>query len=126
MKATRLYDTFHQTCPNCHEGHMFRHPVFSTRFMAMNNTCPNCGFDFIQEPSFYFGAMYFSYAFQVAVFVLVYFVLRYTIDPGTWTYVTWMIIGSFAILPWNYRVSRAAWLNLLVKPGGNVYNRHNR
>jgi uncharacterized protein (DUF983 family) len=95
---------------------MFSSPAFSPRFIRMHNNCPACGFDFVQEPSFYFGAMYFSYAFQVVVFVLVYLLLRYTIDPDTWTYVAWMIVGSVVVLPWNYRMSRAAWISLFVAP----------
>jgi uncharacterized protein (DUF983 family) len=113
-QGTKLYSVLHQKCPRCQEGDMFAHPAFSTKFVEMHKTCPACGFDFIQEPSYYFGAMYFSYAIQVVVFVAVYFVLRYTIDPDTWTYVAYMITGSILILPLNYRISRAAWINLFV------------
>ncbi|HEY9048608.1 MAG TPA: DUF983 domain-containing protein [Ohtaekwangia sp.] len=113
-KGEKLYSVLYQKCPSCHEGNMFTHPVWSPKFADMNKNCPVCGFDFIQEPSYYFGAMYFSYAIQVAVFVLVYFVLRYTWDPGTWTYVIYMILGSIVILPLNFRLSRAAWINLFV------------
>jgi uncharacterized protein (DUF983 family) len=93
---------------------MFKAPVWSPRFANMHAHCPVCGFDLVQEPSFYFGAMYFSYAFQVAVFVAVYLVLRFTINPDTWTYVWYMIAGSIAILPLNFRMSRAAWINLFI------------
>ena len=98
---------------------MFKYGVLSPKFMQMHKSCPVCGFDFIQEPSFYFGAMYFSYAIQVAVFVMVYLVLRFTIDPGDWTYVGWMIASSVAILPFNFRWSRLAWINLFAsyRPG---------
>lgn len=112
-KETKLYSALFQKCPQCHKGDMFKHSAFSLKFGEMHKNCPVCGFDFIQEPSFYFGAMYFSYAIQVAVFVLVYLILRYTIDPGTWTYVIWMIVGAVIILPFNFRWSRAAWLGLL-------------
>lgn len=105
-----------QKCPHCQKGDVFKHPTLSLRFGDMNKNCPVCGFDFVQEPSFYFGAMYVSYAFQVAVFVLVYFVLRYTTDPGTWTYVIWMIVGSIAILPLNFRLSRIIWLAMFARP----------
>jgi uncharacterized protein (DUF983 family) len=115
QKGTKLYSVVHQKCPNCQEGDMFKHSALSLKFAEMHKNCPVCGFDFIQEPSFYFGAMYFSYAFQVAVFVAVYFALRLTVDPDTWTYVIWMIIGAVAILPLNFRWSRAAWINLFVK-----------
>ena len=118
-KGTKLYSVLHQKCPQCHEGAMFKYGVFSTKFMQMHKNCPACGFDFIQEPSFYFGAMYFSYAIQVAVFALVYVLLRYTFDPGEWTYVAWMIGAVVAILPLNFRWSRLAWINLFAsyRPG---------
>ncbi len=114
-KGSKIYSVVHQKCPSCQKGDMFAHGTFSTRFMKMNKACPKCGYDFIQEPSFYFGAMYFSYAFQVAVFVAVYLLLRFTIDPGTWTYVAWMIVGALVVLPLNFRWSRVAWLNLFTR-----------
>lgn len=120
-KGNKLYSVLYQKCPNCHEGNMFSHSVWSPRFADMHKTCPVCGFDFIQEPSFYFGAMYFSYAFQVVVFVAVYLILRFTTDPGTWTYVAYMILGSILILPWNFRVSRVAWINLFVSYRGKKF-----
>jgi uncharacterized protein (DUF983 family) len=113
-KGTKLYSVLHQKCPKCQEGKMFAHGAFSTSFAEMNKNCPVCGFDFIQEPSFYFGAMYFSYAFQVGIFVAVYLLLRYTFNPDTWTYVWWMIAAVVALLPLNFRMSRAAWINLFV------------
>lgn len=113
-KGTKMYSILHEKCPKCHTGNMFTHSPFSRHFMEMNKTCPHCGFDLIQEPSFYFGAMYVSYAIQVAVFVAVYFALRFTTDPDTWTYVVYMIVGSIVILPFNFRISRVAWINMFV------------
>jgi uncharacterized protein (DUF983 family) len=118
-KGTKLYSVLHQKCPQCQEGDMFKHGAFSTSFMQMHKNCPVCGFDFIQEPSFYFGAMYFSYAIQVAVFVAVYLLLRVTFNPDMWTYIIWMIVAVVAILPLNFRWSRLAWINVFAsyKPG---------
>lgn len=114
-KGTKLYSVLHQKCPQCQEGNMFKHSSFSLKFGEMHKNCPVCGFDFIQEPSFYFGAMYFSYAILVAIFIVVYFILRYTINPSEWTYLIWMIICAFAIMPLNFRWSRLAWINLFAK-----------
>jgi uncharacterized protein (DUF983 family) len=110
-----LTATMLQKCPRCREGRMFQHAPYSPGFMQMNAHCSKCGLDFLQEPSFYFGAMYFSYAIQVVVFVLVYLVLRFTIDPGTWTYVIYMVVGALMIAPINYRWSRVAWLAIFVR-----------
>lgn len=111
-KGIKLYSVVNLKCPRCHEGDMFSHPVWSAKFAEMNKQCEVCGFDFIQEPSYYFGAMYISYGMQVAVFVAVYLGLRYTINPDTWTYVWAMIAASILILPFNFRISRAGWINL--------------
>lgn len=122
-KGTKLYSVVHQKCPHCQEGNMFKHGAASLKFAVMNKNCPVCGFDFIQEPSFYFGAMYFSYGIQVAVFVFVYLVLRFTTNPADWVYITWMIVAAALILPLNFRWSRVAWINLFAKYKGQAYRK---
>jgi uncharacterized protein (DUF983 family) len=99
---------------------MFAHGVLSPKFSVMNKNCPVCGLDFMPEPAYYFGAMYFSYANQVAVIVGVYLLLKFTIDPGLWTYMLGVIIGTLLILPWNFRMSRLAWINLFHSYKGPV------
>ena len=111
-KKSKLYSVIFQKCPQCHEGNMFKSAPYSRRFADMNKNCPVCGFDLVQEPQFYFGAMYFSYAIQVIIFVTVYLGLRYTIDPDTNTFIVAMTVAVIAILPLNFRWSRAAWINL--------------
>jgi len=119
-KGTKLYSIIHQKCPRCHEGNMFTYGTLSPRFMVMNKCCPVCGLDFNPEPAYYFGAMYFSYADQVAVFVGVFLVLRYTVNPESiWTYVLWVILASILVVPLNFRLSRLAWINLFFKYRGN-------
>ena len=113
-KDSKLYSVIHQTCPRCHEGKMFASPTYSRHFMKMNKTCSHCGLDFIQEPSYYFGAMYFSYAIQVVVFVMVYFILQFTNYLNDFTFVIWTVVAVCLILPLNYRVSRVMWINLFI------------
>jgi hypothetical protein len=64
--------------------------------------------------------MYFSYAVQVAIFVGVYLILRFTTNPGLWSYVLWVTVGSILVLPLNFRWSRLAWINLFYKYRGNT------
>lgn len=113
-KSSKLYSVIHQKCPRCHEGDMFENSTFSVHFAKMHKNCPHCNLDFVREPSYYFGAMYFSYAIQVAVITAVYLALEFTIQPGTWTYVAWMIAAILLIVPFNYRVSRVMWINLFI------------
>lgn len=117
-KGSKLYSIIHQKCPRCQEGDMFKYRTLSPKFMEMNKTCPVCGLDFNPEPAYYFGAMYFSYAVQVTVFVGVYLLLRFTMDPSFWVYVLGVTLGSILILPWNFRLSRLAWINLFFKYRG--------
>ncbi|MBU6274968.1 MAG: DUF983 domain-containing protein, partial [Bacteroidetes bacterium] len=51
----------------------------------MHDDCPHCGFHFEIEPGFFWGAMYISYAFSVAVSVI-FGVATYVVfdDPALW------------------------------------------
>ena len=111
-KGTKMYSILHQKCPRCQEGDMFKYSTINPRFSVMNKNCAVCGLDFQQEPAYYFGAMYFSYAVQVIIFVGVFLVLKFTVNPGAWSYVMWTVIVSILVLPWNFRMSRLAWINL--------------
>jgi uncharacterized protein (DUF983 family) len=111
-KGSKLYSVFNNRCPRCHEGKMFKYSALNPKFMEMNKVCPVCGLDFNPEPAYYFGAMYFSYAVQVIVCVGVYLALRFTVDPGIWTYALAVLLVSILVLPWNFRISRLAWINL--------------
>ena len=103
-----------QKCPQCHAGKMFKSNSYSVEFTKMESKCSCCGLDFIREPSFYFGAMYFSYTIQVAILVGVYLFFRLTTNPEEWTYIIWSIGLTILLLPWNYRISRVLWIYLFV------------
>lgn len=119
-KGTKIYSIIHQKCPRCQEGNMFKYGPLNPKFAVMNKNCPQCGLDFNPEPAYYFGAMYFSYAVQVAVFVGVFLLLKFTSDPGLWTYALWVGLASLIIMPWNFRMSRLAWINLFFNYKGKA------
>jgi hypothetical protein len=66
------------------------------------------------EPSFFFGSMYVSYGFQVAILMATYLSLRLTINPSAWIYVFTAITATLVTLPFSFRLSRAIWINLFV------------
>lgn len=76
----------------------------------MNNCCVHCEASFIPEPGFYFGALYVSYAFTVALFVGIWFGLYVLFDPADWIYILAMILGSVLIIPFSFRYSRILFL----------------
>jgi uncharacterized protein (DUF983 family) len=119
-KGTKLYSIIHNKCPRCQDGAFFTHSPLSLKFAQTNKVCPVCGLDFYPEPAYYIGAMYVSYAIQVAVIVGVYLVLNVTTDPSLWTYGIWVTVATLAIIPWNFRLSRLVWINLFYRYKGGA------
>lgn len=73
----------------------------------MHRYCPNCGHQFEQEPGFYYGAMYISYAVSVGVFLLTALVVYFAFNnPSVTTYVLAVAGVSLILYPLNFRYSR--------------------
>lgn len=81
----------------------------------MNLKCDDCNQPFFLEPSFYEGAMYVSYAFQVALFVT-FFVAYQIVYPEAplWVYITTVVVSSIVLIPFTYRFSRTVWIHFFV------------
>lgn len=79
--------------------------------MEMHSHCPRCGFDFVREPGFYTGAMYISYAIDLAIGAALFVLLWFAEVEIT---ATQFVLSFSAILvvlfPWVFRTSRAIWL----------------
>ena len=80
--------------------------------------CPVCAQSYEPEPGFYFGAMYISFGFAVAVFLgvglLLYFLAG---DPDTWVYVLAVTAVMLLLTPLVFRYSRALMLYLFGSTG---------
>lgn len=104
-----------QKCPRCEEGELFVNKSilpFSKKPFEMYKYCPNCGLKYEKEVGFFYGAMFVSYALNIAIFVtmLVGYLLFFKESYG-WGYlaiayllVTLLCIGLI------FRFSRAIWL----------------
>jgi len=88
------------------------------RFKTMtdfNSRCSVCDQNFEPEPNFYYGAMYVSYGYTVALFVAVYIIF------GIWMgWTMWPTVGALAVTlvllaPVIFRISRTTWLSMFVK-----------
>ena len=102
-----------QRCPRCHQGRVFKTSAFSPRFQEMHASCPACGLYYEPEPGFFWGAMYISYAFSMAIVVAVgiaVFVLGH--DPDAWVYVAAVTITTVLLVPLSFRYSRMVMLYL--------------
>lgn len=68
------------------------------------------------EPGFYTGAMYVSYAIQVAVIVgVVVLTNLLNIEAGIGWYFGWVIGLVIVLIPWTYRLSRSIWIHIFVQ-----------
>jgi hypothetical protein len=98
-------------CPRCTEANVFKHSAFNlTRFMEMHQSCPKCDASFEPEPGFYFGAMFISYAFTVAIMFVIWVVLRLSLNPSTSVYIYSFLGAVVLATPFSYRYSRLIWL----------------
>jgi uncharacterized protein (DUF983 family) len=118
-KGTRLYSIFNNKCPRCHEGDFFiGKSAYNFRtFMKMHERCQVCGQPYDPEPGYYFGAMYVSYAVNVAVMVAVWIasMILFSNDLNIWWVVLATIIAGLILTPWTFRFSRLGWINFFVK-----------
>lgn len=76
----------------------------------MPAACPVCGMNFMPEPGFYFGAMYVSYAFTVALTTGIWLMLYLVAKPSEMVYIVAMLGGVVAFAPLSFRYSRMIWL----------------
>ncbi len=112
---------FECTCPKCRSGKMFEKSLTEGWYhRKMHDQCLECGQTFEPEPGFYFGAMFVSYAFSVAItFVCVFILYIFFEDPGIWVYMTVITAAVLLLWPVMYRYSRSIFLHLF---GGIRYN----
>ncbi|MCW5911884.1 MAG: DUF983 domain-containing protein [Cyclobacteriaceae bacterium] len=110
-ETNTLSSIWHARCPRCRKGNIFKHRLVQfTRFAAMNSECPVCKASFNPEPGFYFGAMFVSYAFTVAIMVAVWLALYVLADPADWIYGIGLVVGAVVFSPLSFRLSRVLWL----------------
>jgi hypothetical protein len=108
-----ITDIILNRCPSCRQVNMFkrRFPYSLGHMTNMHAICPKCGLKFEREPGFFYGAMYVSYAINIALFVIA-IIFYYSgfvhITSGQF------ILGFIALVcilsPIIFRLSRTIWL----------------
>ncbi len=117
LKGSKIYSIFTGTCPVCHTGEMYKtsNPYRFSETLKMHERCPNCKTKFKIEPSFFYGAMYVSYAVGVAVAVAA-FIIAYFFIGLNRLYTFFVITGTLVLLlPYILRISRNIWINMFFK-----------
>lgn len=95
-------------CPQCRDGKVFTNKATNLKkFKNMHDDCPNCGVKFESEPGFFWGAMYFSYAYSVASFIVIgFFFFTFSNDVNLTYYITSVVMFTLITSPLSFRMSR--------------------
>ncbi len=80
----------------------------------MHERCSHCGTKYKIEPSFFYGAMYVSYAVGIA-FAVAAFVISFLLLGATLLQTFISIIGTLIVfMPVIIRLSRNIWINFFI------------
>lgn len=121
-KGSKLYSIITGTCPKCQEESMYEdsNPYNVSKLFSMHERCSNCNTKYKIEPSFFYGAMYVSYAvgiaFGVAAFVISYLFIGTSLKTAFIS-----IVGALVIFyPIIVRLSRNIWINIFMSYDKNL------
>lgn len=104
-------------CPRCHEGDLFlkKNPYTIGNMLTMHTHCNHCGLRYEREAGFFYGAMYISYAINIALFVTAtvgfYLFLKPVVD-WRW-YIGGYVVLTVLLSPIIFRLSRSIWLLIM-------------
>lgn len=99
-------------CPQCREGKLFSVSILSYfKLSEINKTCPVCAANLNPEPDFYYGAMYISYAFSVALVITALTAINVLVEvPELWMYLVTVVVLNIILLPAMLRYSKVLYL----------------
>ena len=117
LKGTKIYSIAKMKCPRCHEGDLYPepNPYKLGKLFEMYDRCPVCGQNYQPEPSFYYGSMYVSYGYTVALFVAVFLIGKFLLGWEVWGIIALLTGVLLVLAPVLFRISRATWINIFVK-----------
>jgi uncharacterized protein (DUF983 family) len=94
-------------CPRCRRGKIF------SSLVHMNDHCNACELIFEREAGYFLGAMIFSYAISLALYALIYILLKEaTREKIHGIIVLEMFLIYLPFVPLVFRYSRILWIYL--------------
>ena len=122
LKGTKVYAITKSKCPRCMEGDLYeeKNPYKLKTMMDFNPRCVACDQNFEPEPNFYYGAMYVSYGYTVALFVAVYVIFSKYLDWNMWPTIATLAVILILMAPLIFRTARTTWLSLFVSYDKNI------
>lgn len=125
-KGTKLYSILTGSCPKCQEESMYldNNPYHLGKLFEMHERCSHCGTKYKIEPSFFYGAMYVSYALGVAFAVAVFVIAHLFLGASLVTSFIAIVAILVLCLPLIIRLSRNIWINFFVHYDRKAVTRH--
>lgn len=114
-KRTKFQAILGAKCPQCRKGDIFNYPLAQhpLKFTETKKYCPVCHLKYEREPGFFYGSMYISYAFSVAIVLSTGFGLTFLAgDPPLWVYLLAITIALTIAIPFSFRYARVLMLHL--------------
>ncbi|WP_431244175.1 DUF983 domain-containing protein [Flavobacterium sp. P21] len=115
-KGSKINSIFTGSCPKCQNESMYedKNPLHLTKVLKMNETCSHCGLKYQIEPSFFYGAMYVSYALNVAVGIVAFIVSFVFLGASISQSFIAIIITLIVLFPFVLRLSRNLYINMFI------------
>ena len=116
-KGNKLYSILTGSCPRCHQESMYidPNPYHLGSLFKMHTRCAHCNTKYKIEPSFFYGAMYVSYAVGIAFAVAAFVIAFLIIGIGLLNTFIAIVVTMVVFLPIIIRLSRNIWINIFIK-----------
>ncbi len=115
-KGSKLNSILTGSCPKCQEESMYleKNPYKMGKVFEMHEACSHCGTRYKMEPSFFYGAMYVSYAVSIAFAVAAFIISNVFIGLGLLYSFVAIVVTLIVTFPVILRLSRNIWINMFV------------
>ena len=121
-KGSKLNSILTGSCPRCQKESMYldKNIFHLSNLLKLKDNCSFCGLQYQIEPSFFFGAMFVSYALNVAVMIAVFLVCFFVFKASVGIIFTAIILALIVLFPMIMRLSRNIYINIFVSYDSKV------
>ena len=115
-KGNKLFSILTGSCPKCQGESMYEvpNPYSPGNLFKMHERCSVCGTKYKIEPSFFYGAMYVSYAVGIAFAVAAFVIAFLIVGTGLKNTFIAIILTLVVFMPVIIRLSRNIWINFFI------------
>jgi len=115
-KGSKLYSILTGSCPHCHQESMYvdGNPYHLKELYHMHERCSHCQTQYQIEPSFFYGAMYVSYALTVGIGITTFIIAHLMFGLGLVGAFISIIAALILLMPVTARLARNIYINFFV------------